>query len=72
MDQVFKITHEYIELNKLLKATGVCSTGGQAKLAIEDGQVFVNGEVETRKRRKLKNGMIVKYNTLCIKVAAKK
>jgi ribosome-associated protein YbcJ (S4-like RNA binding protein) len=37
MDQLFVITDEYIELNKLLKASGVCDTGGQAKMIVEDG-----------------------------------
>jgi ribosome-associated protein len=72
MDQVFVITDEYIELNKLLKASGVCGTGGQAKMIIEDGLVTVEGETEMRKRRKIKDGMIVKYGAHRVKVIFKK
>ena len=72
MDQHFVITDEYIELNKLLKASGVCDTGGQAKMIVEDGLVTVDGETETRKRRKIKDGMIVEYGSYRVKVVFKK
>jgi ribosome-associated protein len=72
MDQNFVITDEYIELNKLLKAIGVCDTGGQAKMIVEDGLVTVDGETETRKRRKIKDGMIVQYDAHRVKVVFKK
>ena len=71
IDQHFVISDEYIELNKLLKASGLCDTGGQAKMVIEDKLVTVNGETETRKRRKIRDGMIVKYGTHSIKVVKK-
>ena len=71
MDQHFVISDEYIELNKLLKASGLCDTGGQTKMVIEDKLVTVNGETETRKRRKIRDGMIVKYGTHSIKVVKK-
>jgi len=47
---------EYIELIKLLKVTNISNSGGQAKLMVEDGEVKLNGEVETRKRAKLRVG----------------
>jgi len=50
---------ECIELNKLLKILGLAQTGGHAKLIIDDGLVSVNGEVELRKRKKLRKGDIV-------------
>ena len=71
MDQNFPISDEYIELNKLLKASGLCDTGGQAKMVIEDQLVTVNGEIETRKRRKIRDGMTVKYGTQNIAVVKK-
>jgi len=40
-------------LDQFLKLTGIVGTGGQAKLMIQGGEVLVNGEVETRRRRKL-------------------
>lgn len=53
---------EFIELNKLLKFLGWVETGGEAKIRIEDGEVEVNGEVEFRKRCKLRVGDKVSYN----------
>jgi ribosome-associated protein len=52
----FKIDTEYIELIKLLKATHVSESGAQAKIFVEDGIVLRNGEVETRKRAKIRPG----------------
>ena len=46
----------YIELNTFLKINGLASTGGQAKLLIRSGAVLVNGEQETRNKRKLHSG----------------
>ena len=50
---------EYIELISLLKYLNIAQTGGQAKLMVENNQVYVDGELESRKRRKVKSGMIV-------------
>ncbi len=46
----------FIKLDQFLKLAGVVSTGGQAKQLILAGQVRVNGEVETRRGRKLRLG----------------
>jgi len=48
--------HEYIELNKLLKLIHLVETGGEANICITEGEVIVNGEVELRKRHKLRHG----------------
>ena len=53
--------HEYIELNNLLKITGLCESGGQAKMLIADGMVKVDGQVETRKRCKIRTGQVVEF-----------
>ncbi len=58
----FQITGEYIELDKLLKATQLCGTGGEARVMISEGLVTVDGEVELRLRRKVRPGMTVQYN----------
>jgi ribosome-associated protein len=58
----FKITGEYIELDKLLKATQLCGTGGEARNVISEGLVTVDGQVELRLRRKIRPGMSVQYN----------
>lgn len=55
----FKIEGEYIELIQLLKVLGVAQTGGHAKMIVEEGVVLRNGEVELRKRAKLKPGDVI-------------
>lgn len=45
-----------IKLDQFLKVMGVAGSGGQAKLLIQAGEVLVNGEVETRRGRKLTQG----------------
>jgi len=47
---------EYIKLDQFLKLAQIVATGGQAKQVILDGQVKVNGEVELRRGRKLREG----------------
>jgi ribosome-associated protein len=47
---------EYITLDALLKATGLCASGGDAKALIVSGGVTVNGEPELRRGRKLRAG----------------
>lgn len=55
------LTKEPVELYKILKFEGLVTTGGEAKLLIGDGQVTVNGDIETRKRRKIVGGDIVEF-----------
>ena len=55
------IQKESVELYKILKFEGMTSTGGEAKLLIGDGQVTVNGETETRRRRKMMNGDVIGF-----------
>ena len=50
---------EYIELIKLLKLMRIEESGGQAKLMVEDGEVTLNGNPESRKRAKLRAGDMV-------------
>ena len=64
----FHVRGEFIELNKLLKATDVCSSGGAAGALISSGSVQVNGEVELRKACKIRPGQIVKTAHFQIKV----
>ena len=63
-----KPNSEFIELMKLLKFTQIAQTGGHAKILIEDGEIFVNGEVEYRKRRKLREGDVVTFEDMELKV----
>jgi ribosome-associated protein len=64
----FSIEDGYIELVKLLKATGVCSSGGMAKIAIREGKVRVDGLVEIRKGRKIRRGQKVEFEGNAIEV----
>jgi ribosome-associated protein len=48
-----------ITLNDALKLSGLAETGGQAKLLIQSGQVKVNGVVETRRKKQLKEGDVI-------------
>jgi len=53
---IAELESEFVELYKILKFEGLADSGGNAKQAIADGRVSVNGEVETRKRKKIKAG----------------
>ena len=55
----FKINLEYIKLGQLLKASGQVSSGVEAKIIIQNGDVKVNGEVETRRGKKIVVGDVV-------------
>lgn len=57
-----EINNEPVELYKILKFEGMTSSGGEAKLMIEQGLVNVNGSVETRKRKKIVSGDIIEFN----------
>ena len=64
----FQLTEEYITLQNLLKAENLAGSGGEAKYAIIEGYVKVNGEVEERRGKKLRNGDIVEFNGEKIKI----
>ncbi len=65
----FKIEGEYIELIQLLKVLGIAQTGGHAKMIVDDGVVFRNGEVELRKRAKLVPGDVIQLDDIEIKLS---
>lgn len=54
--ETVKIQTEYIKLDSFLKLTGLVDTGGQAKAAVQDGMVKVNGEACTQRGKKLRDG----------------
>jgi ribosome-associated protein len=62
------INREPIDLSKLLKLDNVVSGGGEAKILITEGGVTLNGEVETRKRKKVFAGDVVEYLDRTIQV----
>ncbi|MFA7292847.1 MAG: RNA-binding S4 domain-containing protein [Rhodocyclaceae bacterium] len=68
--QVFRLDREFIELNVLLKLLALASSGGAAKAMVAEGLVTVDGEVETRKTRKLRVGHVVRVADEEIQIAA--
>jgi ribosome-associated protein len=66
-----EITKEPVELYKILKFEGLVSSGGDAKTVIAEGQVLVNGEVETRKRKKIVSGDTIEYGNEKIRIKLK-
>lgn len=66
--ETVKLREEYIKLGQALKAAGLVDSGVEAKIIIQDGLVTVNGEIDTRRGRKLYNGDVVKYNGEEIKI----
>ena len=59
--EIIKLKDEYIKLGQALKAASLVEDGVEAKLAIQDGLVKVNGEVDTRRGRKLYPGDLVTF-----------
>ena len=66
-----EITSEPVELYKILKFEGIVSSGAEAKSVIGNGQVLVNGEIETRKRKKIVSGDVIEYMSTKIKILLK-
>lgn len=66
----FEIQTEYIELCKLLKAANVVMSGGEGKEVVALGLVSVDGQLETRKRCKIRPGQLVKFEHEQINVVA--
>jgi ribosome-associated protein len=60
--------HDHIPLNNLLKVLNLVETGGEANIRISNGEVKVNGQTETQKRKKLRPGDVVEFqkNTITI------
>jgi ribosome-associated protein len=58
----FKLEGDFIPLIQLLKATNLVQTGGEAQIVVTEGLVKYNGEVDYRKRLKVKKGDIVEFD----------
>ena len=61
MNITLAVRGEFIQLDQLLKATGLCDSGGAAHAAIAEGRVRVDAAVDTRKRAKLRPGQTVSF-----------
>lgn len=71
MDPIaFSLRGDHITLDALLKASGLVTSGGAAKLLIADGGVRVNGEAETRRGRKLRAGDEVRLDDTVVRIQA--
>lgn len=66
--QVIKLRDEFIKLGQALKAAGLVESGVEAKIVIQDGEVKVNGQVETQRGKKLHGGDVVQFNGEEIKI----
>ena len=66
--QEIKVRDEFIKLGQALKASNLVSSGVEAKSVIQDGQVEVNGEVDTRRGRKLVPGDMITFDGKSVKI----
>ncbi|MGV3655468.1 MAG: RNA-binding S4 domain-containing protein [Noviherbaspirillum sp.] len=66
----FRLDGDYVELNQLLKLTGICDSGGAGKMLVASGDVRVDGKVELRKTCKIRAGQTVTLGDLRIRVSA--
>ncbi|MDO4966830.1 MAG: S4 domain-containing protein YaaA [Lachnospiraceae bacterium] len=67
MDEIL-IKDEFIKLGQLLKLAGLVSSGVEAKIVIQEGEVLYNNEVETRRGKKVYPGDLVEFNGRIVKV----
>ena len=68
--EIVEINTEFIKLDQRLKWANFTASGGESKMFILNGEVKVNGEVETRRGKKIYDGYIVEFNGEKIKVKA--
>ena len=66
--RIVAISREPVELYKILKFEGMVASGGEAKTVIAEGEVLVNGVVETRKRKKIVSGDIIEFGQERIRI----
>lgn len=66
----FKISGEFIHLIQLLKALNWVATGGHAQIVVQSGEVQYNGQVDYRKRLKVRPGDRVEYNGKSVTIIA--
>lgn len=71
MKNEIQIKDEYIKLGQAMKMAGLVDSGIEAKIVIQDGQVLVNGEVDTRRGKKLVDGDTFSFQGNEVKVVGK-
>ncbi|NMM36213.1 MAG: RNA-binding S4 domain-containing protein [Glaciimonas sp.] len=66
----FTLAGEFVELNQLLKLSGICDSGGAGKVLVAQGNVSVDGQIELRKTCKIRAGQVVSLGDVRIQVTA--
>lgn len=66
--ETIELREEYIKLGQALKASGMVSSGVEAKIVIQDGLVKVNGTVEYQRGKKLYNGAVIEFGGQTLKI----
>lgn len=69
-EQVLNIKDEFIKLGQAMKLAGLVSSGIDAKMLIGEGEVKVDGEVETRRGRKMYDGMFLEYENTVVRISS--
>ncbi len=70
--EIITIKDDFIKLGQVLKLAGMVESGLEAKIVIQDGQVKVNGEVDTRRGRKIVDGDVIFFEGKTVQVASRK
>ena len=65
---IYELKEEYIELYKLIKFLDLVDSGADAKMIVADAHVVRNGEIEMRKRAKIRKGDVLKVGDVTIEV----
>ena len=70
--RLVELSREPVALYKILKFESLAANGGEAKAAVAAGQVLVNGEVETQKRKKIRSGDTIEFNDhkICVRLSS--
>ena len=66
--ELIKLRDDYIKLGQALKAAGLVESGVEAKEVIQQGLAMVDGEIETRRGRKLYDGAVVQFDDMTIHI----
>ncbi len=70
--EIIRLRDDYIKLGQALKASGLADSGVDAKIAIQDGLVRVNGEICTMRGKKLVDGDMVEFNGEKVKIEGRR
>ncbi|MBT3462174.1 MAG: RNA-binding S4 domain-containing protein [Gammaproteobacteria bacterium] len=66
--RIVELTQDAVPLFKVLKFEGLVNSGSDAKLLIDEGRVSVNGQVETQRRKKIRDGDVIELGDEALQV----